>query len=43
MSGKEVGLNAKGSDEAKAKPNDRGEENDEEIVVEEEENKSENR
>ena len=47
-SGKEVGLNAKGSDEAKVKPSDRGEEKDEEemdeeIVVEEEENKSENR
>jgi len=47
-SGKEVGLNAKGSDETKAKPSDRGkdkdeEEIDEEIVVEEEENKSENR
>ena len=47
-SGKEVGLNAKRSDEAKAKPSDRGkdkdeEEIDEEIVVEEGENKIENR
>jgi len=43
-----VGLNAKGSDETKDKPNNRRqdkdeEEIDEEIVVEEEENKTENR
>jgi len=47
-SDKEVGLNAKGSDETKGKPKDRGEckddeEIDEEIVVEKEENKSENK
>ncbi|XP_027903610.1 uncharacterized protein LOC114163502 [Vigna unguiculata] len=48
MSGNEVGLNVKGSDETKAKPKDRGEDKDdkeidEEIVLEEEENKSENK
>jgi len=34
-SGKEVGLNAKGSDKTKVRPNDRGEDKDEEEIYEE--------